>query len=286
MTEAAPIVDAQVHIWAPERPDRPWPPGGAARAHRPVPLEAPALLREMEAAGVDRAILVPPSYEGDRNDLVLAAAAAWPDRFRAMGRIAVESPMTRAELAGFMRQPGMLGIRLTFHLPQTRRWLFDGTADWFWPLAEELGIPLMILPVGSLPRIGEIAARHPALRIAIDHFSHHRALEGEPEIHLDEIAALIALARLPNVVVKASCLPFFSREPYPFRDLDDVIRRVFDAFGPHRFFWGSDMTRLPCFYRQAVTHFTERLPWLTGEAKALVMGGALLAWSGWEREAA
>jgi hypothetical protein len=86
--------------------------------------------------------------------------------------------------------------------------------------------------------------------------------------------------------VKASCLPFFSREPYPFHDLDDVIRRVFDAFGPHRFFWGSDMTRLPCTYPQAVTHFTEELPWLAGEAKALVMGRALLAWSGWEARAA
>jgi predicted TIM-barrel fold metal-dependent hydrolase len=240
----------------------------------------------MAAAGVDRAILVPPSYEGDYNDLVLAAATNWPDRFRAMGRIAVERPMTRQALAAFRAQPGLLGIRLTFHLPRMRRWLFDGTADWFWPLAEELDIPLMILPVGSLPRIGEIAARHPGLRICIDHFSHHRALDGEPEIHLDEIAALVALAPLPNVAVKASCLPFFSREPYPFHDLDDVIRRVFDAFGPHRFFWGSDMTRLPCTYPQAVTHFTEELPWLAGEAKALVMGRALLAWSGWEARAA
>jgi predicted TIM-barrel fold metal-dependent hydrolase len=280
---APPIVDAQVHIWAAERPGRPWPPGTAKRAHRPVPLGAEQLLVEMAEAGVDRAVLVPPSYEGDYNDLVLEAATRWPDRFRAMGRISIDRPMTRDALAAFARQPGMMGIRLTFHLPATRPWLFDGTADWFWPLAEELGIPLMILPCGSLPRIGEIAARHPGLRIAIDHFSHHRALDEEPSLHLDEIEELVRLARLPNVVVKASCLPFFSREAYPFHDLDGVIRRVFDAFGPRRFFWGSDMTRLPCTYRQAVTHFTEALPWLTGEAKELVMGRALLAWSGWEK---
>ena len=30
----------------------------------------------------------------------------------------------------------MLGIRLTFHPPQWK-WLTDGTADWFWPLAEK-----------------------------------------------------------------------------------------------------------------------------------------------------
>jgi predicted TIM-barrel fold metal-dependent hydrolase len=275
------IVDSQVHIWAADRPDRPWPPGTAHRAHRPVPLGAADLLREMDEAGVDRAVLVPPSYEGDRNDLVLEAAATWPHRLRAMGRIAVERPMTQEELAGFVAQPGMLGIRLTFHLPATRPWLYDGTADWFWPLAERLGLRLMILPVGSLPRIGEIAARHPGLRIAIDHISHHRGLEEAPAIHRDEVEALVALARLPNVSVKTSCLPYFSSEAYPFRDLDDVIRRVFDAFGPHRCFWGSDMTRLPCSYRQAVTHFTEELRWMSEAEKDLVMGHALLAWSGW-----
>ena len=68
------VVDAQVHIWAAETPERPWPPGGQARAHRPVPFSADDLLREMEAAGVARVVIVPPSWEGDRNGLALEAA--------------------------------------------------------------------------------------------------------------------------------------------------------------------------------------------------------------------
>jgi predicted TIM-barrel fold metal-dependent hydrolase len=272
------IVDSQVHVWA---EDRPWPPGTGARAHRKVALGAEPLLAEMAAAGVDRAILVPPSYEGDRNDLVLAAAQRWPDRFGAMVRIPMRPPMSRDALAAFCAQPGLLGLRLTFHLPHQRVWLEDGSADWFWPLAEALGIRVMVLPVGSLDRIAAIAERHPGLRIAIDHFSHHRSFSEAPRIDQAEIAALVALARFPSVMVKASCLPFFSAEPYPFRDLDATIRRVFDAFGPRRMFWGSDMTRLACPYRQAVTHFTEELPWLQGEARALVMGRALLDWLDW-----
>jgi predicted TIM-barrel fold metal-dependent hydrolase len=31
------IVDSQVHIWAADTPERPWPPGEAARAHTPIP---------------------------------------------------------------------------------------------------------------------------------------------------------------------------------------------------------------------------------------------------------
>lgn len=41
------------------------------------------------------------------------------------------------------------------------------------------------------------------------------------------------------------------------------------------------MTRLPVSYRQAVTLFTEELPWLTGEDRELVMGRAICEWLGW-----
>lgn len=51
-----------------------------------------------------------------------------------------------------------------------------------------------------------------------------------------------------------------------------VIRRVCDAFGPRGIFWGTDLSRLPCTYRQGVTMFTEEIPWLTAEDKAWIMG--------------
>ena len=114
------IVDSQVHIWAAERPDRPWPPGRAAQAQKPYPVTKEMVLAAMDDAGVDRAVLIPPSWEGDYNDVVLEAAQAHPNRFAAMGRLAVESPESRARVPGWKNQPGMLGIRLTFHIPEHR----------------------------------------------------------------------------------------------------------------------------------------------------------------------
>ena len=43
-----------------------------------------------------------------------------------------------------------------------------------------------------------------------------------------------------------------------------------DAFGPQRMFWGSDLTRLKCSYRQCVTLFTEEIPWLTADDLQLI----------------
>ena len=107
------IVDSQVHIWAADTPERPWP-AVRNQPHRPVPFSREDLVREMEGAEVHRAVIVPPSWEGDRNDLALEAARLHPDRFAVMGRITIESPESRGLMAAWRHQPGMLGIRLIF----------------------------------------------------------------------------------------------------------------------------------------------------------------------------
>src|SRR3954468_16266917 len=58
------IIDAGVHVWPPEAPDRPWMPG--RKAHLPEPLTHEKFSAMMKEAGVEHAILVPPSWEGDR----------------------------------------------------------------------------------------------------------------------------------------------------------------------------------------------------------------------------
>ncbi|HET7875106.1 MAG TPA: amidohydrolase family protein [Methylomirabilota bacterium] len=273
------IVDAQVHVWAADTPSRPWPPGRAHQAHRPQPLSKDELLREMNGAGVDRVVIVPPSWEGDRNDVALEAARLHPDRFAVMGRLPLERPESRGRLADWKKQPGMLGLRFTFHTTLQRPWLTDGTADWLWPAAERHGLPVMIFVPGSLPQVGPIAERHPGLRLVIDHLA--LRMEAKDDAAFADLPDLLALARYPNVAVKASAMPCYSSEPYPYRGIHKYLRQVFDAFGPRRMFWGTDLTRLPCTYRQAVSLFTEELPWLGGGDRDWVMGRGVSQWLGW-----
>jgi L-fuconolactonase len=75
------IVDAQVHIWGADTPQRTWPAERSA-PHRPQPFAKDDLLCEMDMAGVARVVIVPPSWDGDRNDLALDAARRHPDRLR------------------------------------------------------------------------------------------------------------------------------------------------------------------------------------------------------------
>ena len=71
----------------------------------------------------------------------------------------------------------------------------------------------------------------------------------------------------------------------PFRSFHEHLHRCFDAFGPERMFWGTDITRMPCSWRQCVSVFTEELPWLKGRDLELVMGEAVCNWVGWSRPA-
>src|SRR5439155_1096543 len=100
---------------------------------------------------------------------------------------------------------------------------------------------------------------------------------------MTHIPQLVALAKFPNVAVKATGVPHYSGEAYPFPALHPYLRQVYDAFGPQRMFWGTDITKMPCSWRQCVTMFTDELPWLKGRDLELVMGEALCAWWGWKR---
>lgn len=273
------VTDAQVHVWAPETPERPWPPPGTRPRPQGPPFSAEELLERMIPAGVDRAILVPPSFEGDRNDFCLTAAAAHPDRFRVMGRIDLTDPLGAPLIARWRETPGMLGVRLTFGFGASMDWLRDGTCEWFWGAAEAANVPVMLYPPGFLPEVADIAERHPGLRLVLDHLAvHPRFRDEQVDPELDE---LVKLAKFGNIAVKATCVPSLTSEGYPFSSLHDRLRRVVDAFGPRRVFWGSDLTRLPCDYRQAVTLFTEELAFLDGEDLELVMGKAISEWLGW-----
>ncbi len=273
------IIDSQVHIWAPETPEKPYAKENASAPHRAVALGHDELLREMDGAGVSRCILVPPTWEADRNDTSIEAARLHPDRFRVMGKLALTNPNGAALMATWKTQPYMLGIRMVFNRGDSAKWLTDGTADWFWQETGRHDIPVMTLAQGQVPKLGEIAERHPGLRLIVDHMGLNSALRGQPlGPSVDDV---VKLARHKTLAVKVSALPCSVDEPYPFPSLHPLVRRVVDAFGPQRCFWGTDLSRLPCPYKQVVTLFTEEMKSLSSNELEWIMGRAIAEWLGW-----
>jgi predicted TIM-barrel fold metal-dependent hydrolase len=274
------IIDAQIHTWGSGLPSN--------LSHRQVthftPEEAIALMAE---AGVDGAVIHPPGWDPNSTEIALVAVRSYPGRFAIMGSLPLDRLESREPIASWRRQPGMLGLRYGFLTDPARRWLADGTLDWLWAAAEAADVPIAMLATDSLKEIGGIAARHPGLRLTIDHLGGRGGTSTlKDAAAMTHIPALLALAKYANVAVKATGVPHYASEAYPYPALHAYLKQVFDAFGPHRMFWGTDITKMPCSWRQCVTMFTEELPWLKGRDLELVMGEAICAWWGWDRRAA
>ena len=266
------IVDAQVHIWGKGLPTNP--------AHRQITsFTADDLLKEMDEAGVNAAVIHPPGWDPDSGALAIEAARQHPNRLSILGNFPLDRAESRSLVDGWKQQPGMLGFRFTFQQPHQQSWPTDGTMDWLWPAAARAGLPVALAAASFLPAVGQIAERYPDARLIVDHMG--RGAGAKDEAAFATLPDLLALARYPNVAVKATAAPGYSSSPYPFSNIHDYLHQIYDAFGPERMFWGTDITRMPCSWQQCVTLFTEELAWLSESDKELIMGRALCNWLGW-----
>lgn len=207
------IVDAQVHIWAAGTP---------VPHHRQISrYSKDDLLKEMKEAGVDAALIHPPGWDPNSNELAIEAARQHPNRFAILGNFPLDRPESRALIDDWKSRPGMLGLRFALLQPHQQTWLTDGTMEWLWPAAERAGIPVALLAGNHLPAVGQIAERHPGLKLIIDHFGRVRGAKDDAAFA--NTPALAALAKHPNIAVKATGAPGESSEPYPYRNIHTHI---------------------------------------------------------------
>ena len=272
------IVDAQVHLWKAQAPDLPWvrPP-----PQMPEPFTIEKALALMDEAGVERVVVVTPALLGHNNSYSLEAAKRYPSRFAVMGRIEQNNPQAAALFPKWKEQPGMLGVRVSF-LGSTAASLNDGTADWIWPAAEKAELPVMVLTDANSAALARVAERHPRLTLIADHMgvAGDAVKAGKKDEAFNQT---LALAKFPYVSAKLSAIGNFSNEPYPFRDTLPYIRRMVDAFGPRRCYWGTDITNsfTKATWRERIAQFTEDLPFLSEEDKDWIMGRGIRARLGW-----
>jgi predicted TIM-barrel fold metal-dependent hydrolase len=271
------IVDAQIHVWGAGLPSN-------ASHWQVTSFTTEQAVALMDEAGVHAAVIHPPSWDPNCDAMAAKAVRDYPGRFAIMGSLPLDKPGSADRIATWRQQPGILGLRYTFLHEPARQTLHDGGYDWLFAAAEKAHVPIAMLATDSLAHIGLIAQRHPGLRLTIDHLGGRGGLTTlKDAAAMTHMPDLVALAKFPNVAVKATGAPGYSSETYPFPKMHTYLRQIYDAFGPTRMFWGTDISKMPCSWKQCVTMFTEELPWLAADDKRLIMGDAICAWWGWRR---
>ena len=272
------IVDAQIHLWESGLPDN--------QAHiQTTRFSTDEAIGMMDRAGVDAAVIHPPGWDPGSTELALRAVRDHPGRFAIMGSVPLDDPAAATRIATWRDQPGMLGLRFLFLKDPAKRWLEDGTLDWLWSSAERAGVPIALLATDSFPALGRIAEYHPGLRLTIDHLGgrggNTTLKDHDAMVHMPE---MLALAKHPNIAVKATGAPGYSAEAYPYPAMQTYLHQIYDAFGPDRMFWGTDITKMPCSWAQCISMFTEELDWLPDADKPKIMGQGICNWWGWDRD--
>jgi predicted TIM-barrel fold metal-dependent hydrolase len=228
----------------------------------------------MTVAGVDHAVLIPTSWDVRGNELAIEMARDDPTRFSAMCTLnpgKPEAPTTLEELA----RAGAKGLRQIFP-PGMTAWLDDGTTDWLWPAAGRLRLPIMVWAPDRLSSIADVARSHLGVSFIIDHLNLDVLARG-PEV-LRAVERLLELAAIPNIAVKVSALPCHASDDFPYRSMQSLVSACVESFGPSRVMWGTDLSRLPCTYRQAVTMYTEHMLFPNPLTLPSLMGGAAVSW--------
>ena len=271
------IVDAQIHTWGVGLPSN--------LSHRQVTAFTPEeAITMMDEAGVNGAVIHPPGWDPNSTEMAFKACHNYPGRFAILGSLPLVEATSCPLITNWRDQPGMLGLRYVFLHDADKQQLHDGALEWLWRAAEEAEVPVSCLATDSLTVLGEVAERHPGLRLTIDHLGGRGGLTTLKDAEaMTHIPKLLKLAKLSNVAVKATGAPGYSSEAYPFPKMHTYLEQIFDAFGPTRMFWGTDITKMPCTWLECVEMFTVGLPWLKGEDQRLVMGQAICDWWGWDR---
>ena len=266
-----PVIDAQVHAYERDHPGRPW----LGFLHGPAEVTGDDMVAAMDEVGVDGALLVSP-YSMYRYDASYAreVLARHPGRFGLIKPFDPSADDVAEQIEEWAGQDGTVGARIMLRDP------FSVDADdpglnRILAAGAKAGIPVNVLCWGNAPLLGGLAERHPDTRIVLDHLGLRQPFEPPPpDEPFGDLPKVVALAEYDNVAIKITGACTLSHEPFPFNDIWEPLKRIFDAFGIERCLWGTDWTRAVNLvtYAEGVDAFrvTEVL---SGSDRAALMGG-------------
>jgi L-fuconolactonase len=267
-------IDAQVHAYERNHPARPW----TAHLDGPPEVSGDDMVAAMDAVGVDGALLVSPFslYRYDAG-YALEVRAKHPGRFGLIKPVDPTDGAVADTIADWAATDGTVGIRLMLNREGVSTDAADPGLNRVLAAAARHSLPVNLMCTGRLEQAGLLAARNPDASLVIDHLGlqqpHHPPAPAQP---FADLPKLLKLAAHDNIAVKITGACTLSHEPFPYNDLWDPLRRIFDAFGFNRCMWGTDWTRAVALltYKQGVEAFrvTDRL---SDSDRAALMGETL-----------
>jgi L-fuconolactonase len=271
------IVDSHLHVVAPDRQRYPLSPylGRLGEWVDANPVSAEQLLEQMDAAGVQRGLLIQAATAyGHVNDYVADSLQRYRPRFAGICMIDMLAPDAPLRLTYWVELRGMRGIRL-FTTPEPEApWLDDPRTFGVWERTRELGIPMMVqIYTQHLPRLRTMLERFPEIPVALDHLANAQVMEGATRPSNE----LLALADLPQVYAKFSTVNFYAIDKAG-GSAAEYFGPLLESFGAGRLLWGSNFPNTyDRGYKEMLDLAQTALDFLSADDQAAIFGGTVLS---------
>jgi predicted TIM-barrel fold metal-dependent hydrolase len=261
------MIDSHVHVFE-RNPRFPF----AQGAHPPADDAPPELLLQLMAANhVARTVLIQVIHYRWDNSYLLDVLHRFPGKFHGVCRVNPEDPDAPDHLSQHTAD-GLRGVRLSPAATADGDWIRGPLMKPLWQRCSQLKIPMTLLaPITRMPDLVPLIEANPELTVVIDHMADC------PLDRPDQLQFLLALARFPRVFVKISDLWTLSHQAYPYLDAQQMVRKIYDAFGPRRLMWATNwpvsLKQLP--YAKLVELYRDHIGFLNAEDRQEIFAGTV-----------
>jgi len=224
------MIDPHVHVWKHD-PQFPFAQGANVPARDATPE---TLLDLMKANGVSKTVIIQVIHYKYDNSFLASVLKRYPGTFQDVCRVDPLDPAAPDHLSQHT-QEGFRGVRISPSANASGDWFNGPLMPPLWKRCQDLKVPMTVLaPIGRMPGVAAQLEKLPDLTVVIDHMADC------PVDQPAELEKLIALQRYPNVFVKISHTWSLSKQPYPWLDAQEHVKRLHHAFGPQRLMWATD----------------------------------------------
>jgi predicted TIM-barrel fold metal-dependent hydrolase len=258
---------------------------------------AELLIAMMDHAGVRAAVLQNDHLYGDLNAAIADAVRRFPGRF--IGLIQVDETIAdRDDQIARLHEGVRAGLRGLFYAPfaffrTNFRDGFDAPRfERFWSAVASLRLPtywdLVAIPhntkedyLDQLARFARWAERYPAVPCAIVQAMRSPMFIEDGRLNVPSL--LTELCRERGVLLEITLpISYGARYEYPYPELSVIVQGLYDAVGPGRLVWGSDVPNVEryCTYRQSHTYLGRSCGFLNRRDRQAILGGNLTAFFG------
>lgn len=254
------IVDSHVHVW---KHDPKYPFAEGAKVP-PEDATVDMLLALMKANGVAKTVIIQVIHYKFDNSYVADVLKLHPSTFHGVARVDPLDPAAPDHLSDLVERQRFRGVRLSPAGNAGGDWIKGPLMPPLWKRCEQLKTPMTILaPITRMPDIQALYDKYPNLTLVIDHMADC------PVNQPAELEKLLAFERYPKVFVKISHTWSLSRQPYPWLDAQEHVKRLHAKFGPQRLMWGTDwpVSKNHAEYPQTLTVVRDDMKFLNQDDK-------------------